>query len=124
MKPLRVCIALLTAAFAAPTLAQIIDLEWSASDRFERAFTVLPGQFAEVCGALKKGSAVKWRFSADAPSDFNIHYHVNKDVHYPARHPSVTQLAGRLRAPLDQDYCWMWSNKSGGAVRVQLLLQR
>ena len=104
--------------------AELIDIDWNASQRFERKLNIAPGKFAEVCGALQQGHGVSWRFDADGALNFNIHYHVGKDVHYPARADAVRSQQGELAVPAPQDYCWMWTNKTAGVVALQLELAR
>jgi hypothetical protein len=67
---------------------------------------------------------VSWRFQAGGPLNFNIHYHEGKDVHYPERREALSSASGRLQAALDQDYCWMWTNKAAQPVSVQVVLER
>lgn len=104
--------------------ADIIDIAWNEQGRFERRVSVAPGKFAEVCGKLARADSVAWRFEASGPLNFNIHYHEGKDVRYPERRDALAGASGRLQAVLDQDYCWMWTNKSGQAVDLNLLLTR
>lgn len=119
---------LLTAALAlsAHHLAQaeIVEIRWAANGQFEHRMNVAPGKFAEICGPLQKNQSVKWAFDADRALNFNIHYHVGKDVHYPAQHSQVSKLAGLLPVDMAQDYCWMWVNKSGSPASLQLRLTR
>lgn len=104
--------------------ADIIDIAWNEQGRFERRVSVAPGKFAEVCGKLARADSVAWRFDASGPLNFNIHYHEGKDVRYPERRDALAGASGRLQVVLDQDYCWMWTNKSGQAVDLNLLLTR
>ncbi len=104
--------------------ADIIDIAWNEQGRFERRVSVAPGKFAEVCGKLARADSVAWRFDASGPLNFNIHYHEGKDVRYPERRDALAGASGRLQVALDQDYCWMWTNKSGQAVDLNLLLTR
>ena len=104
--------------------ADIIDIAWNEQGRFERRVSVAPGKFAEVCGKLSRADSVAWRFEASGPLNFNIHYHEGKDVRYPERRDALADASGRLQVVLDQDYCWMWTNKSGQAVDLNLLLTR
>lgn len=106
------------------TQAEIVDIAWSGDGRFERQLTVAPGKFAEVCGKLVRGDSVNWRFDASGPLNFNIHYHEGKEVHYPERRDALASAGGQLRAALDQDYCWMWTNKAGKAVELKIQLAR
>ncbi len=104
--------------------AEIVDISWSGDGRFERRLAVAPGKFAEVCGKLAKAQSVAWRFDASGPLNFNIHYHEGKEVRYPQRRDALASASGHLRVALDQDYCWMWTNKSAQPVDLQLLLTR
>lgn len=104
--------------------ADIIDIAWNEQGRFERRVSVAPGKFAEVCGKLARADSVAWRFDASGPLNFNIHYHEGKDVRYPERRDALAGASGRLQVVLDQDYCWMWTNKSGQAVDLNVLLTR
>lgn len=103
---------------------EIVPLAWSADGAFSRSVSLAPGRFIEVCGKLPAQQAVQWQFEADARLDFNIHYHEGKAVHYPARQDGVAQAQGTLAAPIAQDYCWMWTNPSGQAAALKLVLQR
>lgn len=109
---------------AAAAQAEIIDIAWSASGSFERSLVVEPGQFAEVCGALKAGDTVQWRFDAAQALNFNIHFHEGQAVRYPARADKVRDHQGTLAAESAQDYCWMWSNKGAVASALQIRLQK
>lgn len=115
------CLSLLAAA---PLRAEIVDIRWSAEQRFEHRFTVAPGKFAELCGALPQGAEVRWAFDADAALDFNVHYHVGREVVYPERRPARLSAEGLLTAALAQDYCWMWTNRGAQPVRLDVRLAR
>lgn len=112
-----------TAALALPLRADIIDIRWGPNGTFDRELSIAPGKFAEVCGKLAKGSSVDWRFDGSGPLDFNIHYHVGKDVVFPAKANGVATSSGALSAKVDQDYCWLWRNKAGEAVSLRLALR-
>ncbi len=104
--------------------ADVIDIAWSAEGRFEHRAEVAPGGFAEVCGKLERGKAVRWAFESAGPMDFNIHYHEGKKVVFPVRRAGATKGAATLKVKLDQDYCWMWSNKRAQPLVLQLTLAR
>ena len=114
--------ALLLAAAAAQ--AEIVDLKWSDNGRFQHSTELAPGKFAELCGPLQRGQSVKWTFAADRPLNFNVHYHVGKDVKYPAKQDQVSSQDGELRVDAAQDYCWMWTNKSGVVAKLSVTLLR
>jgi hypothetical protein len=104
--------------------AEVIDIAWDARGRFAHEQQVEPGQFAEVCGKLQKGEAIAWQYHGNAALEFNIHHHVGQTVIYTVRKPSAKAARGRLRVALDQDYCWMWTNKSDAPVALSLTLLR
>lgn len=102
--------------------AELVDIKWT-SGTFAHKATIAPSKFLEVCGKLKKDDSVDWRFSGSAPTNFNIHYHVGKDVVYPENRKEIGSADGKLRVPLDQDYCWMWSNKSAQPIDIEMSLK-
>jgi len=104
--------------------AEIAEIRWDAQGRATQSFNVAPGKFAELCGKLNKDQTVRWSFEGAAPLDFNIHYHVGQAVEYPAKAKGVAAQQGELKVALDQDYCWMWSNKGASAVGLSVQLQR
>ncbi len=108
----------------APARADVIDIAWSPDGRFEHRAELAPGGFAEVCGRLEKGSAVRWAFEAGGPTDFNIHYHQGKQVVFPAQRRGIAKAAATLKVKLGQDYCWMWTNKGAQALALRLTLTR
>ncbi len=112
------------AAAAGPARAEIVDIAWGADGRFEHRFEVKAGKFAELCGKLDKGQSVRWRFESPQALHFNIHYHVGKDVVYPVQQAGTAQAEGQLAVALDQDYCWMWTNKSAQAATLLVKLAR
>ncbi len=104
--------------------ADLIEVVWTASGRFERSVNVAPGKFAEVCDKLPAGAQVRWDFEASGRMDFNVHYHVGKEVVFPSKLAAVSNAKGSLDAKIEQDYCWMWSNKSAAPATVTVKLQR
>ena len=119
-----VAIALALTAMAPRALADIVDIVWDADGRFERSMSVAPGKFAELCGKLPAGLKVGWNFQASAPMDFNVHYHVGKEVVFPSKLAAVATANDTLDTKIDQDYCWMWSNKTAAAASIKVKLQR
>ena len=120
--------ALVLAAFATGILssarADVVDIAWNTAGRFERSLNVAPAKFAEVCGKLPAGLKVRWDFEASAPVDFNVHYHVGKAVVFASKLTAIAAAKDVLDTKIDQDYCWMWSNKSASAATVTVMLQR
>lgn len=109
MKPhAAIAAALLVAASVAH--AGLVEIVWDTQQRYEQRLSLDPGGFLELCGHLTPGTKVRWRFEADAPTSFNVHYHEGKAVHFPAREEGSLRSAGTLDVTSDQDYCWMWTN--------------
>lgn len=119
----RACFLLL-AVVATGARADLIDIEWDGGGRFERSLSVAPGKFAELCTRLTKGQSVRWTFLADQPLNFNVHYHVGKEVIYAARDDRVREQNGYLEVAEDQDYCWMWTNDSKLPASLKTTLER
>lgn len=124
LTPARLFVAAALCALACGARADLIDIQWTEDGGFAQSRTIAPGKFVEVCGPLTPGQGIQWSFEADRAVDFNIHYHVGKDVRYPAKQDRVTALQGRLVADAPQDHCWMWVNKSAAAVRLALRLSK
>lgn len=103
--------------------AEMVDIKWT-NDVFAHKTSIAPKKFLEVCGKLKMGDGVTWQFTGSAPTDFNIHYHVGNDVSYPENRKDVASASGTLSVSLDQDYCWMWSNKSAQPAEVDVQLRQ
>ncbi len=116
-------VLVLVLALPASAHAELVDLKW-ADGTFSHKAGIAPKKFLEVCGKLKSGDAVAWQFKGGAPSDFNIHYHVGKDVSYPENRKDVTNADGTLSVPMDQDYCWMWSNRSPRPIDIEVNLRQ
>ena len=68
--------------------------------------------------------AAQHRLEAAHAVDFNIHFHEGKDVRYPAKKTQVTNDAGTLTTALEQDYCWMWSNKGTAEASLSFKLAK
>ena|ERR1700682_5287307 len=103
---------------------ELVEIVWDGGGRFEQSVVVPVGEFVEVCGKFEPGQTISWKFGADLPLDFNIHYHEGKDVIYPEKREAVQQFAGRLLASTKHDYCWMWSNEKGAPARVVVTISR
>lgn len=118
--------AVVLALLAVPNsaVADVVEIEWNATGHFEHTMSVAPGKPAEVCGTLPAGTAVRWDFESDAPMDFNVHYHVDKDVVFPFKRTAVRSAQDTLVAKIEQDYCWMWSNTSAAPTTLVIRLQR
>lgn len=122
-RPTR-ALVLALAAVALGANAGVIDIAWDTGGRFEYTGTVAPGKFAEVCGKLPAALLVRWDFDAGAPLDFNVHYHVDKEVVFPSKLSAVATARDTLATKIEQHYCWMWSNKSAAPAAFTVRLQR
>lgn len=110
--------------FATAAHAEVVDIAWDASDRFERVLDLAPAKFAEVCGLLTKGRSIAWSFRSGQPLNFNVHYHEGKNVVFPVKKDRTAELDGELPVGVDQDYCWMWENPGGAGTTLTMALRR
>ena len=124
MNRLALTLAAAALAISESATAQIVPVEWDATGHFSKELPVQAGKFVEVCEKLPKGAKVAWSFDSAVPLDFNIHYHEGKEVHFPAKKSHVSKEAGTLTAPLEQDYCWMWSNKGSAEASLRFKLAK
>ena len=126
MKHIRRCGALAAATLSGAALAatHIVDIAWPPDGRFAHNAQIAAGKYVEVCGKLSVGEGVRWSFTASAPVDFNIHYHVGKEAEFPAKQAQTRSGQDILRVAVREDYCWMWSNKSSNRARIDVRLQR
>jgi hypothetical protein len=120
----RAVIGALLALGTAVAQAEIVELKFDTAGRQTLEREIKPKGYLELCGALKPGDAVRWQYEAGAPLDFNIHYHVGKDVVYPAQLKATASAGDRFEAKLAQDYCWMWVNKGPSPTRLRAELLR
>lgn len=119
----KVIVTIACAAFAGSAVAELIEVKLTPGEVVEKRLTVVPGTFAEICSALNRGQSVSWQFRCDAEADFNIHYHVDKRVEYPEQRKNVKDGAGRLVVESDQNYCWMWTNRSSAPIALDVTLK-
>ena len=126
IRTIRSCAALAAAAFSGAAFAanHISDIAWAPDGRYTHQAQITAGKFVEVCGKLAVGEGVRWSFTAAAPVDFNIHYHVGKEAVFPARQAQVSSGRDTLNAAVAQDYCWMWTNKGSAPVDLKVELAR
>ena len=119
-----VIIAALFIAALPSARAELFEIQWSADGRFTHQGSIASGKFVEVCGKLPAGVKVLWDFEAGAAVDFNVHYHAGKAVVFPVKLSAVSSGTDTLAVKIDQDYCWMWTNKSAAAATLTVHLQR
>jgi hypothetical protein len=117
-------LALAAASVAVPARAELLPIVWDASGRYANQLTLPAGKFVELCEKLPAGAAVQWSFETAGPTNFNVHYHEGKEVHFPTKHDQVTKADGVLKAAMEQDYCWMWANKGTADVSLKVKLKR
>ena len=103
--------------------AEVISFKLEANPSFKTQVNIQPGKFSEVCGKLKKGNSIRWQFDSSAPLEFNIHYHEGKNVIFPYKMSAIKSGEEELLISLDQDYCWMWTNKSKEEVKLEMSLR-
>ena len=102
----------------------LVDIAWDAAGQFRVNKSIAAGKFIEVCGKLPAHAKVRWQFETSGATDFNIHYHVGKDVVYPNQQMQVTSAQDELLTTRDEDYCWMWTNQGAAATTLTVRLSR
>lgn len=103
----------------------LVEVEWGAAGNYVAEIRIPSRKFRELCVALKKGERVAWSFSSSTVTTFNIHYHVGKEVSYPAKVEGIRSGDGVLAVPADQHYCWMWkADASSVDLTAKLNLER
>jgi hypothetical protein len=123
----KLILALACTALCTNASAEIITIKWqrsATSETFAQAAQIAPKKVLEICGKINQGIAVDWIFSATAPLDFNVHFHLGKDVTFLADLKSSASASDTLRTPSAQDYCWMWTNQSPRAVTINVSLKK
>jgi hypothetical protein len=122
--PIILGLAMAAASVAVPARAELVPIVWDASGGYTGQLPVPAGKFVELCEKLPAGTDVQWSFETAGPTNFNVHYHEGKEVRFPAKHDQVTRAEGVLKATVEQDYCWMWTNKGTADVSLKVQLQR
>lgn len=126
IKNIHISIALAAATLSVGALASnhIVDIAWSHDGRFAHQAKITAGKFVEVCGKLAAGNGIRWAFTADAPVDFNIHYHLGNETVFPARLTQVAAGRDKLIVAVARDHCWMWLNMGSATVSLVVELAR
>ena len=71
------------------------------------------------------GDRLSYRFEAQRPVKFNIHYHEGKSVILPVTRDDVTTDDDTFRPLAEQDYCLMWeAGREGAILDYRILLVR
>ena len=120
---MRIAALLVTLMLPAIAHAELVDIKWTGGT-FSHKAGIAPRKFLEVCGKIEKNSSVAWQFNANAPTDFNIHFHVGDKVTYPENRKNIAVANGTLAVPQAQDYCWMWNNYSAQPITLELDLKQ
>lgn len=123
MRPASFLVIALACGAASANTA-INEIAWTAGGNAALDISVPVSRFAEWCGKLRKGDQVAWQFESGEALDMNVHFHEGKAVHEPVKFDGVKTGKGTLSAASDQDYCWMWTNKSGRAVQLKASLRK
>lgn len=63
----------------------------------------------EDCFMVNKGQNIDYSFTAGYPVNFNLHYHVRKDVFYPVKKDEIKTFKSSLQVEKTQIYCLMWT---------------
>jgi len=84
-----------------------------------------PFELHEECVQLTPEDRLVYRFTAQRPVAFNIHYHEGKTVIMPVTRDDVTTDDGTFRPLIAQDYCLMWeAGREGAILDYRILLNR
>lgn len=110
--------------YAKPSMASVLDIHFDQEQRQTMKETLAVGKSLELCGPLKQGAQIQWRFETAEKLDFNIHYHVGSAVTYPAKLKQAKTGAGRLQVEQEQTYCWMWTNRGRKNAIVSATLEQ
>jgi len=120
----RTVLALAIACASVFAHAEIVDIAWNADGKFGHATAIPARGILEVCGKLPVGLTVDWSFTSSAAIESNVHFHEGKQVTYPAKHAAAPSVTDSLIVAAEQDYCWMWSNRTLQPVQVDVQLLR
>jgi hypothetical protein len=114
-------IALVIASFAACASPRAIEpgrvLE-------VKSHVLEPHKVHEECAKLVAGDRVEYSWQAQAPLNFNIHYHEGKAVIMPLSRDNLLSDSGELKVFHPQDYCLTWETGRQKALldyRVRLI---
>jgi hypothetical protein len=84
-----------------------------------------PFELHEECVQMGPGDRLVYRFKAQRPVAFNIHYHEGKTVIMPVSRDATMEEDGTFRPLAAQDYCLMWeAGREGAIIDYRILLTR
>jgi hypothetical protein len=69
----------------------------------------------EECLRIEAGEKRRYHWRADAPVDFNVHFHRGGEVVYPIKRNGMRGDGGTFVAKTGEDYCWMWTARNAPA---------
>jgi hypothetical protein len=119
--PGRMCACVLALALSACAGEPI----QSGVPREVTGLRVNPYELHEDCLRLVPGDRLDYRFEAQRPVKFNIHYHEGKSVVLPVVRDDVTRDDDTFRPLIAQDYCLMWeAGREGAIIDYRILLVR
>lgn len=72
--------------------------------------TLAPFEFRERCFDLAEGSTLSYRFTANRPVDFDIHYHDGLTLRETVTLKATQAADATFEAPTARQYCLFWSN--------------
>lgn len=124
MKVLQAALMFTLAVAGGIARADLVEIVWSGDGTQTLQRELAPGRFIELCGRLPAGATIRWSFEASGPTDFNIHYHQDREVVYPAQLAGVANAKDALVVRVDQDYCWMWTNGTARSLVLKATLAR
>ncbi len=114
-------------ALCARASAEIVEISWQRSEQgdiFTRAAHIAPKKALEICGQINQGVAIHWHYSATAILDYNVHFHVGKEVTLLADLKKTKSANDTLQTPSVQDYCWMWTNPTSHPIALNVTLKK
>lgn len=84
-----------------------------------------PFELHEECTQIGPGDRLVYRFTAQRPVAFNIHYHEGKTVIMPVSRDATTAEDDTFRPLAAHDYCLMWeAGREGAIIDYRVLLTR
>ena len=113
-----VALALVMSACASETIRPGIPREVTGQ-------RINPFELHEECVQMTPGDGLVYRFTAQRPVAFNIHYHDGNSVIMPVSRDDATADDGAFRPLVAQDYCLMWeAGREGAIIEYRILLTR
>ena len=104
--------------------AEVVEIKWNTDGGFAHSTEIRVRGVVEVCGKIPAGPTIDWSFTSSGPLESNVHFHEGKEVSYPARHAAAEAIKDRLIVRTEQEYCWMWSNRTQQPVRMSMELMK